>query len=201
MADADIQIQRGFSEEYRASAATLYEEAFGPKIALAIGSFEKRLAVIKGCLQPHYSFTAYLEKRLVGIVGFHTPSGSLTGCMDWPAIKKELGFLKAIKAVAVLALYDRDPVPGELVLDGISVDSGCRGRGIGSKLLNRIKTFAADESFSHVRLDVIDTNPRAKKLYAKVGFTETETKHYPVLSKFLGFSASTTLLFKLPAQS
>jgi len=76
---------------------------------------------------------------------------------------------------------------------GIAVDSRCRGQGIGSKLLDQIIQYALENRFETVRLDVIDSNPRAKKLYESKGFVAIKSESYPYLKWLIGFSGSTTM--------
>ncbi len=44
-----------------------------------------------------------------------------------------------------------------------------------------------------IRLDVIDTNPRAKKLYKQKGFEVVKEEVYLYLSWLLGFGVSSTM--------
>jgi ribosomal protein S18 acetylase RimI-like enzyme len=69
--------------------------------------------------------------------------------------------------------------------------------GVGTKLLDAIVEVAQARGYRQVRLDVVDTNPRARQLYERRGFVAVETKSYPWLRHLLGFSASTTMLLTL----
>jgi ribosomal protein S18 acetylase RimI-like enzyme len=84
-------------------------------------------------------------------------------------------------------------------MDGISVAPTARGGGIGTKLLLRIKEFAEAEGYQSVRLDVIDTNHAARRLYEREGFIAISTYRFPYLRWFLDFSAATTLEFRIKA--
>jgi ribosomal protein S18 acetylase RimI-like enzyme len=54
-------------------------------------------------------------------------------------------------------------------------------------LLETVFDKAGREGFKAVRLEVVDTNPRAKKLYESLGFGVVETHAYPITSGWLGF--------------
>jgi ribosomal protein S18 acetylase RimI-like enzyme len=69
-----------------------------------------------------------------------------------------------------------------------------RGKGIGTRLLESVFDFARTEGFSSVRLDVVDTNPGARRLYERMGFVPVKTGHYPYLRRVMGFSAGTTMI-------
>jgi ribosomal protein S18 acetylase RimI-like enzyme len=86
-------------------------------------------------------------------------------------------------------------------MDGIVVDSQFRGLGIGSKLLDAIIEYAGENEFETVRLDVIESNPRAKKLYESKGFVVTKKEYFPYLNSLIGFSSSETMVYKISVSS
>jgi ribosomal protein S18 acetylase RimI-like enzyme len=102
-----------------------------------------------------------------------------------------------MRAVTILALFQRALRPDQLLMDGISVSPEARGGGIGTKLLDRIKHFAEEEGYRTVRLDVIDTNQAARRLYERQGFVATATSRFGYLRWLLGFSAATTLEYRV----
>jgi len=73
-------------------------------------------------------------------------------------------------------------------MDGIAVRSDMRGFGVGSRLLEEIRHIAEANSYRYVRLDVIDVNPRAKKLYERHGFRTISTQRFSYLKWLVGFS-------------
>ena len=68
------------------------------------------------------------------------------------------------------------------------------GQGIGKQLLDELSAFAASEDYDSVRLDVIETNDRARAMYERNRFVPTHTEHFGYLRWLLGFGASTTLV-------
>ena len=84
-------------------------------------------------------------------------------------------------------------------MDGIAVDQAYRGQGIGSKLLQEIVTYAQQNGYKTVRLDVIDINSDARRLYERRGFVAVHTEHFPYLKKLLGFGGVTTMKFTVAA--
>ncbi len=197
MHSTKIIYQRGLPERFRESAAALYDEAFGEKFAVAVRSAESRRLLLQKCLMLDYAIVALGEDRLLGIAGFHTADGSLTGGITYAELLSLLGFIKGNCAALLFSLYEREPAPGELVMDGIAVQSDLRGCGIGSRLLDEITDYAAANHFSRVRLDVIDRNPKAQKLYARKGFRAVKTEHFRWLRWLLSFGASTTMELRL----
>ena len=82
-------------------------------------------------------------------------------------------------------------------MDGICVDADARGCGLGTALLQAIKDDARAQGKTAVRLDVIDTNPRARALYEREGFDAIGTETLGPFSLIFGFRSSTRMLFRL----
>lgn len=192
-----ISYQIGIPEQYRETAVELYEEAFGKKLGVAIKDKGKRLNLLDSTLILKYAIGAFFDKKLIGIAGFQTAEGSLTSGIGYRDLLSQLGFIKGNWAALIFSIYERKPKPMELVMDGISVHSLGRGKGIGTKLLAEIKELGKNEGYKQIRLDVIDINPNAKKLYERVGFEIVKTESYPFLKGILGFSGSSTMVFNI----
>ena len=97
----------------------------------------------------------------------------------------------------MLLLLDRKPTPDELLMDGIVVHSDARGRGVGTRLFEELEAHARDAGKTSIRLDVVDTNPGARRLYERLGFIAVKTERTPYLRRVMGFSASTTMVKRL----
>lgn len=189
----DISYRVGLPEKYRNSAVDLYDEAFGQKFAVAIPSKEKRILFLKKCFVLDYVIGAVYKDKLIGIAGFQTPEGSLTGGITYSELLSELGVYKGNWAAVIFDLYERKAAAKELIMDGIAVHFEARGKGVGGHLLTEITKYAKEHKFNSVRLDVIDINSKAKALYERMGFKSVKTESYPYLKWLLGFSGSTTM--------
>ncbi|WP_328832896.1 GNAT family N-acetyltransferase [Vibrio ulleungensis] len=192
-----IRIEKGWDIRHATQVATLYEEAFGAKFQRAIPDKKQRILVLSKSFVTEFSFVAYSDDKIVGLSGFNVREGSLTGGIGAKGLIHQLGLFAGLWASAVFSLFERTPKKGELVMDGIAVDSDYRGQGIGSQLLDQIILHAQDNGFNSVRLDVIDSNPRAKKLYESKGFVATKVESFPYLKWLVGFSGSTTMILDL----
>jgi ribosomal protein S18 acetylase RimI-like enzyme len=192
-----ISYQIGIPEQYRETAVELYEEAFGKKLGVAIKDKGKRLNLLNSTLILKYAIGAFSDEKLIAIAGFQTAEGSLTNGIEYRELLSQLGLVKGNWAALIFSIYERKPKPMELVMDGISVHSLARGKGIGTKLLAEIKELGKNEGYKQIRLDVIDINPKAKELYERVGFETVKTESYPFLKGILGFSGSSTMVFKI----
>ncbi|MCG8462417.1 MAG: GNAT family N-acetyltransferase [Holophagales bacterium] len=191
----EIEIRVGIPEALRQEAAELYDEAFGAKFSVAVPDREKRLRLLADSLSLSFSVAALARGRLVGLAGFQTPQGSLTRGMTAGKLFRHLGIFGGSRAALVFSLYERKPQESVLLMDGIAVSKEMRGKGIGTGLLEELKRYAREQGFARIRLDVIDTNEAARRLYERRGFVPTHTEEFGYLRGFLGFGASTTLMY------
>ncbi|MFG0213206.1 GNAT family N-acetyltransferase [Brevibacillus porteri] len=63
----------------------------------------------------------------------------------------------------------------EFYLDSVAVDSSCRGKGIGSLLLDAFEKEAIQRGHDRIALLVDEEKPRARKLYESLGYREDGT--------------------------
>jgi ribosomal protein S18 acetylase RimI-like enzyme len=193
----DIVYQVGIPPTFRDQAVFLYEQAFDQKISVAIENVADRRRILSNSLLLEFAICALKRNQLVGLAGFHDSTGSLTGGVGYWDLISTLGFFQGSKAALLLSFLEREPMEGELVLDGISVRADYRSRGIGGALLDKVKEFALHTGFTSIRLDVTDANPRAKVLYERHGFRVIDKDRYPYLKGVLGFGGSESMAFIL----
>ncbi|MFQ6006807.1 MAG: GNAT family N-acetyltransferase [Woeseia sp.] len=192
-----VIFEHGLSEAHLNDAAELYESAFGHKLSRAIPNQADRVSLISGGFESEFAITAIDDNRLVGLAGYHTSAGSLTSGISGRSIIGKLGLIRGGWACLFLNFYERAPAPGELLMDGIAVHPDYRGCGIGTELLRRIVSCASENSYTTVRLDVVDTNAAARRLYEQFGFEVTSEKSYPLLAGILGFGGSATMEYRI----
>ena len=196
-----ISYQHGIPEQYRQQAAALYDSAFGAKFAVAVPDQKKRIALLAASLCPEFSFAAIEQETLIGLAGYKTVTGALTGGMDYSCLLQHLGLLRGNWAAFIFGLYERPLRDTELLMDGIAVHPQWRGQGIGAQLLTELANFASANNFKTIRLDVIDSNPGARRLYEKNGFVEEKTEQFEYLRWLLGFGAATTMIREIDSSA
>lgn len=74
------------------------------------------------------------------------------------------------------------------------MNPGARGLRVGTALLDAIQAHARDCGLMQVRLDVIDSNPRARALYERHGFKEVATMSVWPLKPLFGFDVVMTMV-------
>jgi GNAT superfamily N-acetyltransferase len=196
-ASSDIRVTTGFDPHHRPAAAELYWDAFGLKLEHSIGPRSRGVKLIERNLAPDRAVTAFHGDILVGLAGFQLEGRALTRITPRDIIG-EFGLWGSPRRIAWAAILDRRPASDELMMDGIVVRADHRGHGIGTMLLMRMFDLAAEHGKRYVRLDVVDTNPAARKLYEKMGFFELEQERVPLLRRLMGIKAPTTMERPVP---
>ena len=194
----EIVCRRGFDDSQRLAAAQIYDAAFGAKLSLAIADGGARKLILAESFDPARAITAECNGELAGLAGFDDGGGSLTGAISFALLRRRLGLPRALRAILMFAFFQRRRKQGELLMDGIAVAEQWRGKGVGGRLLDELAQHAADNGFNRVRLDVINTNPAAQRLYEKKGYVVATRASFRWLSRWLGFSGSATMILRLP---
>lgn len=192
---APFTITPGFDESERPRAAQLYWEAFGGKLRRVMAPDAAALQFLERIMDPEYALVARSDTgEILGLAGFKTAKGSLVGggLRDLAGV---YGWFGAIWRGLILLILDRELAYGTLLMDGICVHSAARGQGLGTALLRAIKAHAREQGLSSVRLDVIDSNPRARALYEREGFAVRKTRNIGPLRHLFGFRTSTEMRY------
>lgn len=199
---SSIQIQKGISRDQLPKVVALFDEVFEKKMSLAIPDVEARRQFFAEIFSAQACIAALRDGDVVGAAGFQNAaeafSGGLTGRgVPWETIRRHFGFFDAIRASFFFGLYTREVSDCTLLMDGIFVDEQARGQGVGRMLLESIIAYAAEQGYKKVQLGVIDTNPRAKALYEKVGFVSAGRKSVACLRWLLGFSGYYVMVYSV----
>ena len=189
----DIHIAAGFAEDQRPVAAQLFWQAFSGKLGKVLAPEKSALRLVERILDPRFAQSAVgSDGRLLGLAGFKTGKGALAGG-SLKDLTSVYGTFGGLWRGLVLEVLERDVEPDCLLMDGIFVAEEARGLGIGTMLLAAITEEARRCGLSRVRLDVIDTNPRARALYERSGFMAVGEEKTGVLEKIFGFAAATRM--------
>ncbi len=187
-------ITAGFADGERPEVARLYWEAFGGKLGRTLGPTPQALRFIAISLSPDHAVCARDgQGRLLGVAGFKTPDGALVGG-TFRDMMRVYGLIGAAWRSGLLSLLVRDVENRRFLMDGLFVAPEARGQGVGSGLLEAIVAEAARRGYAEVRLDVIDSNPRARALYERCGFAAVGTQPMGWLGPLFGFRSATTMV-------
>jgi ribosomal protein S18 acetylase RimI-like enzyme len=188
-----VEICWGLPDGFRREAASIYYEAFAQKMRPIIGSQEQGIPILERTFDAEMAIVTLKRGRLVGLAGLMYEGR----CFFDPAFSdlvREFGLLGGLARAVVLGFLSSHSRDGALYLDDLAVDTAMRGQGIGTRLLQAVFDFAQERDMPAVRLDVVDTNPGARRLYERLGFVAVRTRRCPLLFRQMGFSAFTTMV-------
>ncbi len=195
-----IEIYIGLPDEYLQEAAELFYDSFQQKFHPIMDNRDQGISFLLKHLNPKGTMVAARGKELLGIAGiqyegchFFSPSFS--------DLAHEFGWLRGILKTLRMRLFNSPDIKGELYLKAIMVHPEVQGRGVGTHLLTGISDFAWARDFSTIRLDVVDTNPDARRFYEQHGFVAAKIRRCPLPFQFLcremGFSSAITMIKKI----
>lgn len=189
-----IVIEAGLRPEHLSAAAVGYWGAFSCKLRWPLGPERKALDFLRSSLDPSHAISAVSDNgEFLGVAGFKTWQGAFAGG-DFTALSKVYGALGALWRGVLISILERQCEASTLLMDGIFVVPQARGLGVGSRLLEAVEFHAAAHGLQRVRLDVIDTNPRARALYERHGFKSRVETSIGVFKHVFGFSTATTMI-------
>lgn len=192
-----ISVVEGFTDDQRPQVAALFWAAFSQKLGLLLGPRDKALRFIAQVINPEFALCAVdAQGRVLGVTGFKTEQGGFVGG-TYAELAAIYGYIGAVWRGLFLEFLERDLAADQLLMDGIFVDPEMRGEGVGSMLLDALEAKALGDSYGEMRLDVIDSNPRARALYERRGFEPMETKGMGPLRYIFGFRSATTMVLRV----
>jgi ribosomal protein S18 acetylase RimI-like enzyme len=187
-----MRIVLGLPPTCRADAAALYWQAFGGKLGRVLGPAPKAHRFLLRVIRDDHALVALDGDHLVGFVGFKTPGAAFADgtLADMWAVYG----VGALWRAGLLRLLSRDVDNSRFLLDGLCVAENARSRGIGTALLDALTDEARRRGYRALRLDVIDTNTRARALYDRLGFAPISQQHLGILRFVFGFASATTMV-------
>ena len=189
-----IHIRFGLPEDHRAEAAALYWQAFGSKLGRVLGPEPMALRFLQRVMRADHCLTAMDDDgRLLGLAGLKTPAASFAGG-SLADLRSVYGLVGGFWRGFLLQLLGREVDNQRFLLDGLCVSDQARGQGVGTALLEAVVAEARQRGYRAVRLDVVDTNPRARALYERRGFVLDRTAGIGPLRLVFGFRAAHTMV-------
>jgi ribosomal protein S18 acetylase RimI-like enzyme len=197
MASDGLVVQFGLPAAYARQVAEVYWEAFGAKMRPILAPPERAIRILQPDLRLDGVVGALVGETLVGLAGLR-----LDGRHFWQprvaTVVREYGLPAGLPRAAVLLLAAAGGGhAGQLYVESLAVRGEWRGRGIGTRLLAACEDIARQRGLGALSLDVVDTNPRARRLYQRFGFVPVRTRRMP-FARVSGFTAITEMVKRLP---
>lgn len=189
-----VTLRHGIPESARDAAAQLYWQAFGGKLGRVLGPEARALPFVRAVMRPDHAIVALDDAgRLLGMAGYRSAEGSFAGG-SVEEVRAHYGQLGAAWRLPLLWALGHEAPDDHFALDGICVAADARGLGIGSALVEAICDEARARGHAGVRLEVVDSNPRARALYERLGFRVTRETPIGALRLVFGFRAALTMV-------
>ena len=184
----------GLPTELRSEAVAIYWQAFGGKLGRVLGPDDRALTFLQETMSARNCLVAVSpDGQLLGIAGYKTAQGAFTG--GSPALLRRIyGRWGALWRQGLLRLLESDTDNRRFLVDGICVRRDVRGQGVGTALLEGLCAEARLRGYSAIRLDVVDTNWRARALYERQGFITVGDTPIGWLRHVFGFATATTMV-------
>ncbi len=189
-----MQVIAGLPDGLRSDAARLYWQAFGTKLGRVLGPESRALAYLERAISAAHVIVALSEDgELLGLIGFRSSEGGFAeGSMA--DLRMAYGRFGAIWRAAAMRAISRDVDNDRFLIDGICVAAGARGQGVGTALIEALAHDARTRAYAEMRLDVIDTNIRARALYERLGFRAVRSQSLGPLRHLFGFQTAITMV-------
>ena len=183
------------SPEQLAQAAAVYYEGFTHKLdGLEFISRPpaQAIRILIASIQPEMATYALLDGRVVGVAGMQY-RGRRFYVVPWRVWRAEFGVVGGLRRWLWFRLGQQfvHPAADALRVDGIAVSAAARGLGVGTQLMAALDAHARAAGLRAVELEVVDTNPDARRLYERLGFVVLKEQHYGRLTAGGGFTGAT----------
>lgn len=192
----DIKITNSATKNQIDQAIEIFYLAFKKKLRALIKSKEKTIAIYKKSINYDRVLYALKDEKVVGIVGLHYDNKNFAK-IRYEEVRKHFNFFSGYFIYLFYKIATPKIKDDVLRIDSIAVGEDFRGRGVGSMLIDEVLKFAKKKKFKEVILEVVDTNPRAKKLYENIGFKEKKLIKYCFLTKPAGYSSEFVMSYDM----
>ena len=171
------EIRFGLDARHKDEFVRLFCNTFPEIIVPVFGSVERCARLLERSLANDRILTAISGEQLIGFAGLHYSR------REWfdPGLSQLLTSMRwgIFRVMAMGIILFKHPKPDVLHLDTLVVHADVRGQGIGTQLVDAVVALANAEGKRFVTLEVEDINPRAKRLYERIGFSEEKFEKLP----------------------
>ena len=188
-------INKGLPKKFKGNAADLFLNALGEKFIPILGEKNKAKKLIELSINQDNCFSVENELKLLGFLAFQINESSFFN-PSLATLISVYGLFSGILKVISLSMLGYKTNSNEIHIEAIAVSELARDKGIGTKLFDAIFQLASEKGYKTITLEVIDINPRAKKLYERMGFEVVkQSKTWP-LNKLIGWPFNKVFLMK-----
>ncbi len=188
----DIIITDKLSEKQRYEAAQILYGAFGKKLRAYIlkGDPKKGENCVRECINADCGLYALKDDSVMGFIGLDY-NGLKFIDYKFSVFRRNYGLWGALWRTVInriFATFFEHSAKNTVHIGKIAVRDDARGAGYGTMLLEASFKKAKELGVTKLTLEVIDTNPRALKLYQKIGFKVDKTQNFGRMTASAGFT-------------
>jgi ribosomal protein S18 acetylase RimI-like enzyme len=193
MSTIEVEIVNRLDEAQKLEVARLFYQGFTLKFnALWLFTRNEQQAVEVLCRSLRYDDGLYAvrEGRVMGFIGLEKGHGFFA-TMGYEALRHTFGIAGGAWRYAAYGIFRmfHSGVPKDSIhIDPLVVSSEARGLGIGTRLLEAAFALTRQANRSKMLLEVVDTNPQAKKLYERLGFRTFKVQNTRLFTEQAGFA-------------
>lgn len=188
----DLHITDKLPREMIPQAATIYYTEFRQKydgLLMIPRSEEQALRILSQSMDTSMGIYALNgQGELLGLVGLGSKDRGFVK-YRWKLLLKEFGFLGAILRKLIKIFEAPSMKEDQLRIEGIVVSEKAQGQGIGTALMQAVFEQARNKGYKSIQLEVINTNPDARRLYHRLGFKDTGRSFFGPLTRKAGFTS------------
>lgn len=183
----------------RNDAIEIYYEAFDKKEQQKILYYSKKQAIKLYRKGINFKAGLYAIKKgkVIGVLGFKSDKFKL---MDYKLklLTDEFGlFGGLIRKIRYLFTQIESISKKEIKIEAIAVAKKHQRKGIGTKLIKKAIAYSKKHNYKRIILNVVNTNPNAKRLYKRVGFKTIGNRYYGFITKKAGYTSYSKMALDL----
>lgn len=188
----EINITQIINKSQKMEIAKIYYRAFVKKFSalwLFVNKEDQAIPILYESINYKNGLYAVLDSKVIGFVGLETGKRFFTQ-LRFSVLLNSMNIFSAswrYLAYRFYRLFHGKTKEDAVHIDPIVVSEEARGLGVGTRLLEATAEYARMLKKSKVVLEVVDTNPRAKKLYEKMGFKVVRVDNTSILTNTAGF--------------
>ena len=187
----DIKITTKLPREMITQAAEVYYSEFKQKydgLLLMPHNREQALRILKESMDLSMGIYALDGRgKLVGLAGLGCKGRGFIN-YSWKLMLREFGLPGAILRKLIKFFEAPGLKKGQLRIEGVVVSKDAQGQGIGTALMHAVFERARHQGYTSMHLEVINTNPGARRLYQRLGFEDAGRVYFGLLTRRAGFT-------------
>ena len=166
-----VVISDGIPRELVPDALAMSYDAFESKFRVGFDNADQFVTLFQDQVNVENCIVATVQGAVAGILTIETSTQSFYN-FSLPRLYGRFNAVRASRMLINMLVFGigSSSEADEFIVDTLVVDASHRGMGIGTELLNRAELKAEELGKRRMTLAVIDENPRAKRLYKRVGF-------------------------------